>query len=121
MSELYEKLKEKVKDMEINDTTLMTMLKYAMEIVETSSLKGIQQKEACLSMLTRVINESPLSASKKELYLKMVKSGVVFSAVDLIVDASKGNLNINQNYKEAVKTLTLCQSFFQVLGNLCSG
>ena len=56
MSELYDKLKEKVKDMEINDTTLMTMLKYAMEIVETSSLKGIQQKEACVSMLTKVIN-----------------------------------------------------------------
>tara|TARA_Y100000588_G_scaffold296579_1_gene317088 strand:- start:703 stop:1098 length:396 start_codon:yes stop_codon:yes gene_type:complete len=98
---LMDKFKEKIKDIEIKAETLMTILRYAMELVELTQLKGKDQKDMALQLLTRVIEESNLDESKKSAYLDMVISGIIGNAVDLIVDASKGNLHINENVKKA--------------------
>ena len=96
---LWCKFHQKIEGIEINAETVMTLLRYAMEVVELSEIKGPQQKEMALKLLTLAIEDSCLD--DKETYLNMVKNGVVGTAVDLIVDATKGKLAVNKTIKQA--------------------
>ena len=98
---LWNQFRQKIEGIEISAETIMTLLRYAMEVVELSEIKGTQQKEMALKLLTLAIEDSCLDASHKETYLNMVKNGVVGTAVDLIVDATKGKLAVNKTIKQA--------------------
>jgi hypothetical protein len=98
---LWSQFHQKIEGIEISAETIMTLLRYSMEVVELSSIKGPQQKEMALKLLTLAIEDSCLDASHKETYLNMVKNGVVGTAVDLIVDATKGKLAVNKTIKQA--------------------
>ena len=96
---LWDKFRQKIEGIEINAETVMTLLRYAMEVVELSEIKGPQQKEMALKLLTLAIEESCLE--DKETYLNMVKNGVMATTVDIIVDATKGKLAVNKTIKKA--------------------
>ena len=98
---LWDKFRQKIEGIEINAETVMTLLRYAMEVVELSEIKGPQQKEMALKLLTLAIEDSCLDASHKETYLNMVKNGVMATTVDIIVDATKGKLAVNKTIKKA--------------------
>ena len=98
---LWCKFHQKIEGIEINAETIMTLLRYAMELVELSEIKGPQQKEMALKLLTLAIEDSCLDASHKETYLNMVKNGVMATTVDIIVDATKGKLAVNKTIKQA--------------------
>ena len=92
---LLEQLKDKIQGIVINPEGLIIILKYAMEIVETTQLKGQEQKKKVIYLLTTIITESKLSMDKKELYCAMVKNGLIGTTIDVIVDATRGELEIN--------------------------
>jgi len=98
---LWCKFHQKIEGIEINAETVMTLLRYAMEVVELSEIKGPQQKEMALKLLTLAIEDSCLDASHKETYLNMVKNGVMGTTVDIIIDATKGKLAVNKTIKQA--------------------
>lgn len=101
MPELYENFKQKIKDIEITPENLITILTCAMEVVELSQLKGAEQKDAALKLMTDMLGESSLNEDIKKNYLDMVKSGMVANAVDVIVDATRGKLMVNKHVKKA--------------------
>ena len=96
---LWDKFRQKIEGIEINAETVMTLLRYAMEVVELSEIKGPQQKEMALKLLTLAIEDSCLD--DKEIYLNMVNNGVMAITVDIIVDATKGKLAVNKTIKKA--------------------
>ena len=98
---LWDQFRQKIEGIEINAETVMTLLRYAMEVVELSEIKGPQQKEMALKLLTLAIEDSCLDASHKETYLNMVKNGVMATTVDIIIDATKGKLAVNKTIKQA--------------------
>ena len=98
---LWCKFHQKIEGIEINAETVMTLLRYAMEVVELSEIKGPQQKEMALKLLTLAIEDSCLDASHKETYLNMVKNGIMATTVDIIIDATKGKLAVNKTIKQA--------------------
>jgi hypothetical protein len=100
MPELYDNFKQKIKDIEITPENLITILTCAMEVVELSKLKGTEQKDAALKLMTDMLTESTLDEDIKKNYLDMVKSGMVANAVDIIVDATKGKLYVNKHVKK---------------------
>ena len=89
---LCELFLQKIEGIEICAETMMTLLKHAMEAVELSQIKGVRQKEMALLLLTFAINDSGLD--DKETYLNMLE--VMATAVDVIVDATKGKLAVNR-------------------------
>ena len=89
---LCELFLQKIEGIEICAETMMILLKYAMEAVELSQIKGVRQKEMALLLLTFAINDSGLD--DKETYLNMLE--VMATAVDVIVDATKGKLAVNR-------------------------
>ena len=98
---LWDQFRQKIEGVEISAETVMTLLRYAMEVVELSEIKGPQQKEMALKLLTLAIEDSCLDASHKETYLNMVKNGVMATTVDIIIDATKGKLAVNKTIKQA--------------------
>lgn len=99
----------KVTHTEVNAANITTILRMAMEIVEATEVKGKAQKALVEKVVRQVIVEAPISDDKEKLLLDMCDQGVLGNTVDLVVAASKGNLNINAVTKVATGC---CLSFF---------
>ena len=98
-----ETLNEKLKDKDIDVGNVMLIVRYAMEIVETTQVKGEQQKDLAVKLIEKIVVDAPISDEKEKLLLDMLKEGVVASTIDLVVAASRGQLNINK-VKEVAMT-----------------
>ena len=94
-----EELKERSKNVEINGVNLMIIVKYAMEIIELSELKGVEQKEMVIKLVKTLVNGSEIKDEIKSVLNEIIKSGALSVTIDLVVEASKGNLNINLKKK----------------------
>lgn len=99
----HETLNEKLKDKDIDVGNVMLIVRYAMEIVETTQVKGEQQKDLAVKLIEKIVVDAPISDEKEKLLLDMLKEGVVASTIDLVVAASRGQLNINK-VKEVAMT-----------------
>jgi|SaaInlV_130m_DNA_2_1039683.scaffolds.fasta_scaffold61015_1 hypothetical protein len=84
--------KDNVQD--LDKTLLFTLLVKAMEIVETSDFKGSLQKDIVIQILVSVL-ESDLVKSVHKDDLLLFLHNDANNVIDIIVDASKGKLNIN--------------------------
>ena len=100
-------LKKRLEGVEVCAENFMHVLRYAMEIVELTEFKGKEQKDMALRLVRSVVVDAPISDDKEKL-LDMIDQGVLGNTVDLVVDASKGNLDLNK----AVKVATGCCALF---------
>ena len=66
-----------------------------MEVVEATKLKGEQQKDLAVKLVRQIVVDAPITDDKEKLILDMVDGGIVGSTIDVIVAASRGELNIN--------------------------
>lgn len=81
---------------EVSPQTLMVIVKYAMEVVELTKLKGSEQRQMVVDVVKQVVMDAPISDEREKLCLDMIESGVLGQTIDLVVDASKGHLDINR-------------------------
>jgi hypothetical protein len=88
-------LKNKLKNVEINISNIMIVVKFAMEVVEMTKLKGEEQKDLAVKLIKTIVVDAPISDSKEKLILDMIEGGVVDATIDLVVAASRGQLNVN--------------------------
>ena len=104
--ECLKKLKSRVSELglEINPETITTVIKLAMEVVEASKLKGEAQKKLVSKIVRKIVVDAPIADEKEKLLLDMIDQGVVANVIDLVVSASKGEIDINS----AVKVATGC-------------
>jgi len=101
-------LKEKIGGMEVCSQNIITILRFAMEVVEATQLKGSAQKELCNRLVKQIVVEAPISDDKEKLLLDMIDQDILGNTMDLVVDASRGNIDINS----AVKVATGCCAAF---------
>ena len=87
-------LKELIKDLNINTTTLHLIIKYTMELVEKTPLKGPEQKDFACRLLREIFQETTDGDEEKTLLL-LVDNGSIGNMIDLIIDATQGKLDIN--------------------------
>ena len=95
LREILTKLKEKIGDMEINADNITKVLKFAMECVEVTELKGEAKKDLAIKLVRQVVEESPISDEKEKLLLDMIDQKVLHGMVDLVVEAKEGKIDIN--------------------------
>ena len=88
-------VKEKLGDMGVKSSTLTIIIKYTMEVIETTPVKGKAQMDLALRIIGDLINELPENDEKKFL-LKTLNNGGIKDTIELIVDVSKGKVNINK-------------------------
>jgi len=98
-------LKTRVEGVGINPQSLISIGRHAMEISEKSKLKGADKKKLTLSMLTKLVTDTELSAENKAACMALVDGGVVESTIDLVIEASKGQLKFNKkSLRRVMKT-----------------
>ena len=100
-------IKEKISTINICPNTLHLILKYVMEEVESTPVKGIQQKEFAIKLIRELIKDLT-DKEHEETLLKLLDNGTISNIIELIVDASNGKLNINTTMKVAKGCFTIC-------------
>lgn len=100
----FKQLNSKIDSMGIviNTKNITIVIKLAMEIVEASALKGDKQKKLVEKIVRKIVVEAPITDDKEFLLLNMIDEGIVGDVIDLVVSASKGELDINVAEKAAV-------------------
>ena len=111
LKQLKQVLEEK--GIEVSPSSVMILVREAMQIVEQTALKGIQQKELVNELLLRLFAEVSLSEEQKKMCEELVNSGIVGETIELVVDATKGELNINQLQDVAKETASCCFAFLK--------
>ena len=91
----------KERNIEVSSKTITQIVKIAMEIVEATKLKGKEQKVLVERIVRKIANDSPLEESKKSIVISMLDEGIVGDVIDLVVSATKGELDINSVEKVA--------------------
>mgnify|MGYP000235846278 CR=1 FL=1 len=100
----------KIQNLKIDTKTAMLCLRYAMEVVELSQLKGTEQKTMALELIRTLLDESSINETKKNIIHSLLDENILESAVDIIVDATKGKLEINDIQQVAENC---CWAFLQ--------
>lgn len=108
-SHMYLKVvKEILKGTTINVTSIHLIIKTVMEVVEGTPIKGSQQKTLALKILRQLFIDFTDDDIESTL-IGLLDSGAISNLIDLIVDASKGKMNINT----VVKTTKICCNFWR--------
>lgn len=100
-------IKEKASVINIRPSTLHLILKYVMEEVETTPVKGAEQKEFALKLIKELIIDLT-DKEDEETLLKLLNDGTISNMIDLIIDATKGKLNINTSITVATGCINTC-------------
>ena len=90
------------RDIVITSKTITTVIQISMEIVEATSLKGEEQKKLVEKLVTKSVKDAPITEEKRKLLLSMIDEGIVGDVIDLVVSATKGELDVNALEKAAV-------------------
>jgi|TARA_B110000967_G_C18862291_1_gene550666 hypothetical protein len=101
------KLKVKVSAITIRSSTLHLIIKYVMELVEQTPLKGSEQKEMALKLIRALIVDFT-DAEDERVLLQLLDDGTIGNMIDLIVDATRGRLDINTAVQVTTGCLNRC-------------
>jgi len=89
-----EKLKAKVMGVAIRSTSMPLIIKYVIEIIEGTPIKGPAQKDMALKLMRAVIVDLTDGEDEKIL-TKLLDDGTVSNLIELVIDATKGKLDVN--------------------------
>ena len=100
-------VKEKLSNITIRASTIHLIIKYVMETVEKTPIKGTEQKDLALRLIRALIVDLTDKEDEKIL-LKLLDDGTISNMIDLIVDATRGKLNINRVVTVSSKLISSC-------------
>ena len=104
---VFETLVEKAKEIGVKKSTLALIIKFVMEAVEDTPLKGAEQKDYALRLIRSLVLELA-EGEEKEYLLIALDSGSVADTIDLIVAATRGELNVNMVVETAATSCLPC-------------
>ena len=81
-----------------------------MEEVEKTPIKGPEQKEIALNLIKALIIDLTENEDEKVL-LDLLNDGTIGNLIDLIVDVSKGKININKISKVSFGCFKRCYPY----------
>ena len=105
--EVLEELKNKVREMGVKKSTLALIIKFTMEAVEKTPKKGAEQKDYALRLI-RALVEDLAGDDEKDFLLTAIDSGAVGDTIDLIVQATQGQLDVNAVAEVAATSCLPC-------------
>lgn len=85
----------KVGSMHITPDSIILVLRYAMEVVELTTLTGPDKKTAAIELVRNAVLDAPMDDNVESLLLKMIDDGILSHTVDVIVSAARGELHLN--------------------------
>jgi hypothetical protein len=112
----YEEFERQIKSQNIviSMDTIMCMLRIAMVIVEQSNESGKNKKDFVVRMIAKIVSDctdsTSISSEMKIEILNMLYSPLFDDTIKLVVDASKGTLDLNKVQEVASQVAVGCFS-----------
>ena len=112
----YEEFEKQIKSQNvvISMDTIMRMLRIAMVIVEQTNESGKNKKDFVIRMIAKIVSDCAdstiMSAEMKIEILNMLYSPLIDDTIKLVVDASKGTLDLNKVQEVAAQVAVGCFS-----------
>ena len=103
---LTEELLKKIEETgeSLSENSLMNIVLYSMEIVESHSLNGSAKKRYVQDMIRRVATgTNELDSDTTAMIYRLIDNGLVENAINMVISASKGEFNINTIKEEAIE------------------
>lgn len=98
-SELIVSLVSRVKDRigldKLTSNTIHIVLKETMELVEELNIPGSEKRDNVLRVVKVLVEDLVNDGNEKQLILDIIENNVLENIMDLIIKASKGEININ--------------------------
>jgi len=95
-------VRSKLGEIGIKPSTLSIVIKYTMEAVENTPVKGLDQMNYAIRIIRDLVNELE-DSEEKTLLIQMLDNDSIKDTIELVVDASKGNLKINKIIETATE------------------
>ena len=93
---IYE-LKQKFGETKITAETIHLVLKETIELVEDYSCPGSEKKEHVVTIVKALVIDLVEDVEEKRIILEIIEKKILENTIDLIIQATKGKLNINNN------------------------
>jgi hypothetical protein len=112
----YEEFEKQIKSQNVvvSMETIMRMLRIAMVIVEQSSETGKNKKDFVVRMIAKIVTDSTdltiISPEMKLEILNMLYSPLFDDTIKMVIDASKGTLDLNKVQEVAAQVAVGCFS-----------
>ena len=107
LTNIIEIAKKKLANISLRPNTIHLVIKYIIELVEETPIKGVEKKEFALKVMRELFKD--LTEGEDEIVLlKLLDDGSISNIIDLVVDATNGKLNINATIDTAVHCATTC-------------
>ena len=99
--------RKKLENVSLRPNTVHLVIKYIIELIEETPLKGVEQKELALKVMRELFKD--LTEGEDEIVLlKLLDDGSISNLIDLVVDATNGKLNMNNTVETTLKCATTC-------------
>lgn len=104
---VFASLLKQAESVGVKKSTIAILIKYVMEAVEDTPLKGAEQKDYALRLIRSLVVELA-DDEDKEYLLIAIDSGSISTTIDLVVAATKGELNVNMVVESAATSCLPC-------------
>ncbi len=101
-------LKDRIGLTKITANTIHVILKEAMELVEELNIPGSEKKDNVIEVVKCLVNDLVDNVEEKKLIMDIIDNNVLENTMDLIIKATKGEININN--KKTQTQLVTCFS-----------
>ena len=114
IAELLVSLKDRIGATKVSKETIHIILKEAMELVEELNIPGSEKRDNVMAVIKALVNDLVLDGEEKRLIMEIIDNKILENTMDLIVQATKGEFNINN--KKNTKTIN--RVFFSKLKSI---
>lgn len=96
----------------ISSGTLAIVIRYTMEVIEKTPLKGKEQMDMALRIIDDLIDELPYS-TEKDFLRQTLDNGGIKNTIELIIQATKGEIDVNKMLETGASScLVPCICYF---------
>lgn len=114
---LVSSLKDRVGLDKLTSKTIHIVLKEAMELVEELNIPGSEKRDNVLRVVKVLVEDLVENGNEKQLILDIIENNVLENTMDLIIKASKGEININN--RKTQNQITSCLTIsLRIIGSL---
>ena len=108
LSSLIDVVKEKIGTTKITANTIHIVLKETMELVEELNIPGSDKQDNVVKVIKALVDDLVSDGEEKRLIIEIIESNMLENTISLVVQASKGQLNLNN--KKTQEQITGCFS-----------
>lgn len=107
MNDIKQRLLDECKQLTIDKPLLIKLLVRGMEIIDTFDIKGDDKKNTIIDVLILLLETNGIDIPNKDLLITFLKEDAS-NFIDIIIDASKGKINVNKIERGIINCLFKC-------------